>query len=292
MAFAGHGAAHINRGNAFVPQLGGLGRPSRVHGLRQPGRLPSRASQQHRVARALGFGADFLVLAQLDLGTLGAQPSQGRVGEQGAHVAAWQQKIGTAGAAVQSVAQHPQKHGGAGLVHGGVQGRNTQRFDQMADHPWPQSSAQLANTHAGRAGKSSALPARRCPQQGEFVAPVQCVGSADAPQQVPRGGQVGQFQADALGVAQVQRHAPEQVLWVQAQLAHQSQSLGIGPDQQVRAVVQRQALVIDAPGPSAQDGRGFQQADLPTQLGGAHRSGQTRPATPNDGQAFQKRPRA
>ena len=95
-----------------------------------------------------------------------------------------------------------------------------------------------------------------------------------------------------MGVAQVQRHAPEQVLWVQAQLAHQSQSLGIGPDQQVRAVVQRQALVVDAPGPPAQDGRGFQQADLPTQLGGAHRSGQTRPATPNDGQAFQKRPRA
>ena len=96
----------------------------------------------------------------------------------------------------------------------------------------------------------------------------------------------------SFGGLHVHGQAQQQVLGLQAQAAHELQGVAVSADEDVLAVVQRQALVLNAPGPPAQLGRGLQEPHMPALLGGTNGSRQARPAAAHDGESAQKRPSA
>ena len=91
--------------------------------------------------------------------------------------------------------------------------------------------------------------------EGQAARREQCGG------EVQRRGQARRGEPHAAGKHQAERVAREQLVGIRADQAHQAQQLGVGPDQDVLAVVERQAVRLDAAGAPSQGARRLEHRD-------------------------------
>ena len=286
---AGTRAAQVHGDDGFVVEGFGPRCPGGREGLRQARRLAGRGGQHHRIERLAVHlpararcGQRLHPVPQPQYRALLAQPDFGRCRQQRAQAGAGQQQVGAAGAAEEGIAQHPQEHASAGALGGRVEGGHAQRVDQVGAHPRRQSARQLGHGGALTAGKAAGAPAAGSQQQRRAVAPTPAAVSQHRPHEGGDGGTRRQLQAAAIGVHQGQRAAQQQLLGRGAHLAHQGQRAAVSADQDVLAVVQRQAVHRHLAGAAAQLRRHLEQRDLGAGADAGHRGGQAGPAAADD----------
>ena len=294
----------IDRGDGDEAQRLGLGQPGLQRGLGQ------RAQQAHGfgagggehhgvVRRAVHLPGAALVgdvlhaRAGVHAGAVASQPARRGFGEDAAQVGARQQQMRAAPAAEQAVLQHAQKHLAAGFVRRGVERRNAQRVDELVHQPPGQPCAQLGHGGLRRAAKAAQAPGGGRAQQRGLVAPAPAARAGDACERIPRRREVGQAQPGAVGEGEGQRLAVEHVFRPHPHLAHEAQAFGVGADQDVLAVVQRQSVGVQRTGTAAHAARGLEDGGPHARCGQFNGGRQTGPAGADDGDTHaQKRPSA
>ena len=138
--------------------------------------------------------------------------------------------------------------------------------------------------------RSKSLLTQSC--QTRFVTPTPTPGRGQAKHHIPGVRQRGQRKPLAMQGLKRQRQPTQHLSGIHPHPIHELQGVLVSTQQDVLAVVQRQATVVHAASPATEFRRGFVQADRPAQAGGLHRSSQPCPATTDDGECVQNRPKA
>jgi len=293
---AGTRCLQVDGDDGLVGQGSRTGGPARVCAFGQARRLGSGAGQHDGIVRlaihlpATAGRPDLLdAHAHVPRGAALPQPQRGRFGQQCTQGAARQQQVGRAAPTEQGVAQHAQQHLRAGVVGRGVQRRHAQRVDQQRAHGRRQRGAQAVHREVGGAAEPGQGPAGGSAHQCQLVgrAETLAAGHADTECQPRRAGR--QSQSAAVGIAQLQGSPVQRGRQVGAHGAHQRQRAGIGADENVLPVVQRQAVHVDGTRAAAGQRGHLIHGDLVPGLGGAHRRGQPGPAGAHHGQPHRRR---
>ena len=140
---------------------------------------------------------------------------------------------------------------------------------------------QVAHVQIALASRNPA-PAEREHEanRAEPLAEGQTASSRPA-RQAERAGSRRARSANAVGVAQLKRHA-QQRIGGDADFAHQAQQLGVGADQDVLAVVELAALDRHAPRPAARHGPRFEDSHRNAASGQGHGGGHARVSSSDD----------
>ena len=180
------------------------------------------------------------------------QPRRRRCRQQIAQPPTRQQQVGRTRPGKERITDHPQKDLRAGLLRRRVQRCHAQRVDEIAPQCARQRGRQLRDTERRRTLEASPAPPRGGHQQAQPLAPgpALLVEHATHEGQHRRPGR--QAQAAAFRVAQTQRRAHEGPLDIDADNPHQAQRLGVGADEDVLAVVEREIAGVDTARPAAE----------------------------------------
>ena len=238
----------VHGGDRLVAQRRCQGGPGGVQTVGQSRGLDGAAAEHHGVERLIVDGPRGVRLshdrlhaaAQPQAGALPSQPLARRQRKQARQAGRGQQQIRAARATEQGVGEHTQEHRGAGLRRWRVQRSDAQRVDQVGAHPIGQAGAKLRHRVDTRIAHAVAQPAERLTQQRPALAPTPAAHASDRPGKSEVHVAARQTQAAAVGVEQFERPPMQHLRRVHADQPHQTQGFGVGADQDVLAVVERQ----------------------------------------------------
>ncbi len=214
-----------------------------------------------------------------------AQKAHRRVGPQRTQVDGRQQQVRRPRAAEQRVAQQAQEDRRAGLAGGGVERGDGERVDQLVAHPARQPRGEGGDAQTGVAAKAAPRPAGGRGEQRQPLGEAPAARGEHAAHERGRGRAARQRQAAAVGVAQGERQAQQARRRVDADARQQLERLHAGAEQDVLAVVEREAVALDAPRAPAGLRRHLVQRDRVAARGGLDRGGEAGPAGADDGDA-------
>jgi len=109
------------------------------------------------------------------------------------------------------------------------------------------------------------------------LAKIKTLGHEEPTEEMQRGGQRHGLEAKAVGGTKLERKPRQHPIGIDADKPHESEGLGIGTDEDVLAVVERDAVELDATRPPAEEARGLDHRDLGAAFGKRHRGGKAGP---------------
>jgi hypothetical protein len=124
-------------------------------------------------------------------------------------------------------------------------------------------------------------------QRAEALSEIQARGAQKRGEQVERIGKPRRAQVKAVGEAQLQGQAKQELVRICADLPHQAQRLAIRANQDVLPVVEVDAVYAHAARAAAQAARSFEDRYGDTVFCERDRCGEARPAGADDGDAAQ-----
>jgi hypothetical protein len=125
----------------------------------------------------------------------------------------------------------------------------------------PLALEQACDAHVLGQGEIRAMHGRHEARRREALSKADTAGGEQAPEQVHRRGEPRRLEREALVHAPFEWHAQELALRIHAHQTHEPQRLGVGPDQDVQAVVERDAVLLDAPRAPAERARRLEDGD-------------------------------
>ena len=206
-----------------------------------------------------------------------------RLRQQGGQIDARNQHVGGGAPTAEAVPQHRQENLGRGRFDRRVQCGHAQRSPHQPNQALGLIEALQQFGHAAVVVQAPVHPARAGgkARQRQLVRARQAAAAPQRRQQMQGRRQAGgdEFHAVAAGrIAHLQRQPQQALARIDADGAHQAQGFAIGAEQDVLAVVQRDAVALDRARASARDARGFEYRDVETALAPAPPPPRNRPS--------------
>ncbi len=146
---------------------------------------------------------------------------------------------------------------------------------------------QPRHTAVGLDAKAARPERNQEAQRGQALSEIRAPRAQQRGEQIERVGEPRRAQVKAVGVAQLEGEAKQELVRIGADLAHQPQRLAVRADQDVLAVVEIDAIYAHAARAAAQAARSFEDRGADAALREGDRSSESGPAGADDRGAAQ-----